>query len=107
MLKRGLAVVLLCGAAISTAQAQGNSAEGQILARETCSACHNVEPGGPLKLFPPSFASIASYRSAEVIYWKIVAPPLHSTMPRFGDLVYLSPDNVDNVVAYIMSLEEQ
>ncbi len=99
------AMSLLFGVWISAAQAQGDVADGERLAREICARCHNVEPGAPFKLFPPSFAAIAAYRSAEDIRWKIIAPPLHTGMPQLGDL-YFIPDNMDDLIAYITSLEE-
>ena len=88
---------------ISTAFAEGDVDVGEEIARESCVRCHNVEPGGPFKEHPPSFAAIAVYRSEEQIYGRIVFPPLHSSMPQLGYM--LSPDNVEHVVAYIRSLE--
>ena len=101
---RLLAVSLLCSISIANAHAEGEVAEGERLSREICVRCHNIEPGGPFKLFPPSFASIAVFRSADDIRWKIIAPPLHTGMPQLGD--YLAPDNVESLVAYITSLEK-
>ncbi|MCP4317370.1 MAG: cytochrome c [Hyphomicrobiales bacterium] len=85
--------------------AQGDAAAGEELARKWCARCHDVEPGGPFKLHPPSFASIAVYRSGEQIYGRILFPPLHSNMPQIGYI--LTPDNVDDLAAYIGSLEAQ
>ena len=67
--------------------------------------CHNVEPGGPFKLHPPSFASIAVFRSDDQIFGRIMFPPLHSSMPQIG--YFLTPDNVEHLVAYIRSLEKK
>ena len=101
-----LAISLLLGFSTSSAYAEGDVTEGEKLAREICSRCHNVEPGGPFKEYPPSLASIAVFRTAEDIRWKIMAPPLHSGMPRLVELFFISPDNIDDVIAYIASLEE-
>ena len=84
--------------------AAGDRATGAELAREKCSRCHNVEPDGPFKLHPPSFASIAVFRSQDQIFGRIMFPPLHSSMPQIGYM--LTPDNVDHLVAYIVSLEK-
>ncbi|MGI9334490.1 MAG: c-type cytochrome, partial [Gammaproteobacteria bacterium] len=73
------------------------------IAREACARCHNVDPGGPFKQHPPSFASIAVFRSQEQIYGRIVFPPLHSSMPQIGYM--LTPQNVNHIIAYIVSLE--
>ena len=87
----------------SAAFAEGDVAKGAEIAREQCVRCHNVEPDGPFKEHPPSFAAIAVYRSDEQIYGRIVFPPLHAAMPQLGYM--LTPDNVEHLVAYIRSLE--
>lgn len=94
---------ILMTASIPTAFAEGDTAKGAEVARETCTRCHNVEPGGAFKEQPPSFAAIAVYRSDEQIYGRIMFPPLHSAMPQVG--YRLSPENVQHLVAYIRSLE--
>ena len=82
---------------------EGHVVDGQLLAREWCSRCHNIEPGGPFKKHPPSFSAIAVYRSTEQIHARITIPPLHSNMPSLGYI--LTPKNVNSLVAYIKSLE--
>ncbi len=90
---------------VAPAHGEGDAAVGAKLAREQCVRCHNIEPGGPFKLHPPSFASIAVFRSQEQILGRILYPPLHSSMSQIG--YYLTPDNVDHLVAYIVSLERK
>jgi len=99
MLSTGVFVVVLAG----PVHADGDPAVGARLAREKCTQCHHVEPGGPFKQHPPSFAAIAVFRSKEQIFGRIMFPPLHSSMPQIG--YFLTPDNVEHLVAYIMSLE--
>ena len=53
---------------------------------------------------PPSFAAIAVYRSRDEIWGRIAFPPLHSRMVGASD--FLVPGNVEDLVAYIVSLEE-
>jgi len=103
---RLLSACLFIGVSVSasTAQAAGNVAKGEELARQVCARCHNVEPSGPFKLFPPSFAAIAVYRSPEQIRGKILYPQLHSGMPQLSSV--LTPDGVVDLVAYITSLEK-
>jgi len=84
--------------------AAGNAAAGAKLAREHCAQCHNVSPGGAFKTYPPSFASIAAYRSEGQIYARIVMPAMHSGMPQVA-LYLLQPDQVSDLIAYIVSLE--
>jgi mono/diheme cytochrome c family protein len=88
---------------ISTAFAEDIVAKGAKIARDSCARCHNVEPDGPFKEHPPSFAAIAVYRSDEQIYGRIMFPPFHVGMPEVGYM--LTPDNVGHLVAYIRSLE--
>ena len=83
----------------------GDAAEGEKLAHELCAGCHQVDPGGGFKQHPPSFSSIAVYRSREQIFGRIVYPPLHTGMPNLG--FRLSPENIRHLIAYIASLEER
>ena len=100
-----LSVGLVQAFAATAASAEGDVLAGGELAREYCVRCHNVEPDGPFKLHPPSFASIAVYRSEGQIRGRILFPPLHSSMPQIGYM--LVPKNVDDIVAYIISLEKK
>ena len=61
--------------AAAPAAADGDPAKGAEIARELCVSCHNVEPGGPFKLMPPSFAAISAYRTDEQIFARIMFPP--------------------------------
>ena len=88
------------------ASAAGNAANGQKLASEQCVRCHDISAGGKFKEFPPSFAAIAVYYSSDQIFEHIFFPPLHSTMFQEGNPLYtLSRDQVNDLVAYITSLE--
>ena len=75
---------------------------GKNIADEYCVQCHNVEPNGPFKMEPPSFAAISKYRSKDQIKQRIIMP-IHESMPRYTD--YMIGGNIDDMVAYIMSLE--
>ncbi len=100
-----LCAVLSTGLVAASVKADGDPAVGASLARQKCARCHDVEPDGAFKLYPPSFASIAVFRSDEQIFGRIMFPPLHSSMPQIG--YFLTPDNVEHLVAYIVSLEAQ
>ena len=107
---RALAACLLSMAPVLVAPAAGHleggdAAMGEQLAREVCARCHNVEPGGPYKLDPPSFAAISVYRSKEQIFGRVMYPPLHTGMPLLGHR--LNPENLRHLIAYIASLEER
>lgn len=76
---------------------------GRMLAEENCARCHDIESGGASKLHPPSFAAIAGYRPTDQILARIMFPALHSPMPAWSN--WIDRDGVDDLVAYIQSLE--
>ena len=83
--------------------AAGDAAKGHELAQQMCSRCHNVEKGGAFKLRPPSFQSMAIYRTPDDIWARILSPNPHSNMP---DVQWtLTPDQIQDLVAYISSLD--
>jgi mono/diheme cytochrome c family protein len=93
-------IVLTIGA---TAPAAADAASGKAVAQEMCARCHNIEPGGAFKQRPPSFQAIAIYRTADDIWSRIISPNPHSNMP---DVQWsLTPDQVQDLVAYITSLD--
>ena len=99
-LRIALSVLTLFG---SSAFAQEASVEmGKHISDEYCYECHNVRPDGPFKQDPPSFAAIAKYRSAVQIKERIISPSNHQ-MPRYTQ--YMIGGNLDDMVAYIVSLE--
>jgi mono/diheme cytochrome c family protein len=98
-------VVLATALLGSPAVAAGDPVEGEKLAKEHCARCHDVAAGGAFKQYPPSFTAIAKYRSEPQIHALIVFPALHSAMPDVP-LYLLGSESVDDLIAYIMSLEE-
>ena len=78
-------------------------ANGAALAGEWCARCHDTSASGEMKTMPPSFASIAAFRAAEQIQMRIMFPSMHSSMPAWATMH--SPDEVDDLVAYIQALE--
>ena len=85
----------------SMALADGDPIAGKETARAWCVDCHDVEPGGQTKQNPPSFTAIANYRSPDSIHANITFP--HVAMP---DVVHVLGLDADDLVAYILSLEE-
>ena len=86
------------------AQAEGDQDNGAELAAEWCERCHDIQPDGAFKQHPPSFTAIAIYRSEDQIYGRIAISPIHSIMPQMGYV--LTTDNINDLVAYIVSLEK-
>jgi mono/diheme cytochrome c family protein len=100
-----MSVCFIVGAWNSAAGAQGNIENGERTAREACIICHNVEKNGPFKLNPPSFSAIAVYRTDNQIRNRIFYPDVHSGMKQHLGFVF-SVDKIDDLVAYIRSLEQ-
>jgi mono/diheme cytochrome c family protein len=102
MIKLAIAITAAIGFA-SVAHAQGGNVNlGKSLAEANCSQCHNIAPGGAFKLYPPSFAAIATYMDTDIIRLRIMTPA-HVLMPQFH--TYMNESNLDALVAYIQSLE--
>ena len=93
----------ICGLFAHPAFGQTDVLEGKDLAQTYCASCHNTEPNGPFKQNPPSFAAIGIYRSEEQMRERILFSSIHSGMPRM--VRYLTPESVDQLIAYILSLE--
>jgi mono/diheme cytochrome c family protein len=100
MFAAGLGLALSFTAALAD---DGDAASGQKLAQEKCARCHNVEKGGAFKMHPPSFQAIAIYRDRPDIWGRIVAPSPHISMPDMQWV--LTPDEVQDLLAYITSLD--
>ena len=77
---------------------------GRATAEKWCVDCHDIGPDGAFKQFPPSFRAISIYRSDEQIRARVIFPPVHAAMPQLG--MMLTPDTIDDLVAYITSLDE-
>lgn len=90
--------------ALSAPASAQDAARGAELAADHCALCHDVTAEGAAKLYPPSFASIAGFRTPEQIYARIVFPAMHSGMPEVA-FYLLGKDEIGNIVAYIVSLE--
>ncbi len=81
----------------------GDPANGLLLARSWCTACHLVEPGGKASDAAPPFGSIAldPATTPERLHNWLAKP--HPPMPDLK----LSRDEEDDILAYILSLKSQ
>ncbi len=103
MVAAGLAVTGVCATgAVATAQ-DGDPEAGMALAEQMCAECHVVGPELYFKQEPPSFASIALYRTDRGIRNRIYSP--HIGMPQLGPVLH--SDRVDDIIAYIRSLDTE
>ncbi|MBX6322450.1 MAG: cytochrome c [Rhodospirillaceae bacterium] len=99
-----LAAGLCLGAGLATAaRAQApNIVEGRALARQWCSSCHQVEPGGVMTDAAPSFASLANDPdlTPERLRGWLFDP--HPPMPDFN----LTYHEIRAIEAYLESLKQ-
>ena len=102
---RAAVLSILIALAPSGALAQeGDPSKGQAIAEAQCARCHDVAKGGAFKKMPPSFQSIAIYRTKPDIWSRIIAPSPHAAMP---DMTWtLTAEQVQDVLAYILSLDQ-
>jgi mono/diheme cytochrome c family protein len=102
-----LASVILWAVASAAAPAQeaGDPRSGYAVAREVCADCHAVERGQPRSpnVSAPTFAVIAAVPGITAAALRVSLHTSHSdrTMPR----LIVPPDDLRDVVAYILSLQ--
>lgn len=77
--------------------------EGRAAAEAYCARCHDIEPGGAFKQYPPSFRAIAAYMAPEIIRLKITQPEHNAIMPDFS--TFINQTELQDIVDYITSLE--
>jgi mono/diheme cytochrome c family protein len=97
---RAAIFLLLCTAPALAQSEVGNVAEGRKVVGETCSTCHAVE--GPIadSQKAPPLAAVAQMPSTTSLSLHAFLLTPHPTMPNYQ----LAPKEVDDVVAYILSL---
>jgi mono/diheme cytochrome c family protein len=100
------AVIFLAIVGPRPAHAAGDPQAGAKLAQQYCARCHDIGPAGASKQYPPSFAAIAAYRSEEQIHGRIIFPTMHSGMPEVA-LYLLEPEQIADIISYILSLEKK
>ena len=95
---------LLALPAAAAAQDLGSPELGKAYAAQVCADCHDVEPLGEISPNPdaPSFQSVSDTPGMSARALVVWMQSSHPTMP---DLI-IKPDDMDNVIAYIMSLRQ-
>jgi cytochrome c len=103
--------ILAAGAALAlirphtasgAAPESGGAASGHRLAEVWCKACHAIEPrtaGTPTAA--PDFAAVANQPSTTELALKVFLRTSHPSMPN----LVLTPEQSDDIVAYILSLK--
>ncbi len=72
---------------------------GERLARTQCAACHTVTPSTAKEL-PPSFFELAQSRATTEASLHFLLTHPHQSMPNWR----LGPDEIAEIIAYILSL---
>jgi cytochrome c len=91
--------------ALMAAEDRADVTRGEALARAWCSSCHAVESGqlvGPY-MNVPSFTEVARLPSNTALALRAFLSTPHPTMPN----VKLTTGEIDEIVAYILSLRIQ
>lgn len=97
-------LVMLATAWPAAAQETGDAATGATLARTWCSGCHVVDPRqSRASDAVPAFAAIANMTSTTSMSLHAFLEMPHGRMPDLK----LSGQQIDDVVAYILSLRQR
>ncbi|MCW5772936.1 MAG: c-type cytochrome [Rhodospirillaceae bacterium] len=99
------ALAILCATAPAGAQKPPSAAEGETLALRWCSSCHFVSAKQQAHASDtaPSFASIAARPEASAGTLRAI---IHMPYPRMPEITLSQPE-VDDIVAYILSLKQR
>ena len=94
---------LILGAAQAGA-ADGDAQRGLEKSREVCALCHIVEEGGQGNADLPTFGNIANDPETDAARLRAWLAVPHPQMPQFDSL---TPQDVEDIIAYIESLKTQ
>ncbi len=98
-----LAAVVSTALAGGAAEAAGNAAAGQALARQWCSGCHVVTGNKQGQDAAPPFAAIARRHGSDNTWLRAWLAAPHPPMPSLD----LSRQQTDDIVAYLGSLAKR
>ena len=101
--KNGYAVAIIIFSALSAAgDAQGAAPRGESLAQSWCSQCHAVKPDqSSANPAAPRFSDVAAEPSMTEYALRAFLKTPHPTMPN----IMMKPDDLDDIVSYILSLK--
>ena len=99
-----LALLLLVDGMASPAQTQtADAAAGEAYAEKVCAQCHAIHPSGVSpELTAPPFKDVANTPGMTDTALRVWLSTSHPTMPN----IVIEPEDMDNVIAYILSLKE-
>lgn len=100
-----VAAAILLGSAHAAPAQEGDATAGQAYAKEVCAACHAVLPNEQISPLAqaPTFQKVANMPGMTEMALSVWLQTSHPTMPN----IILKPDDLRNVVAYIVSLKSK
>jgi len=100
-----LLAVLTSAASAAGQPLPGDPQDGAAIAQRQCASCHDVSPGRSLArvAVAPGFQVIADRTTSTSISLRVFLWTPHADMPD----VMLTPEQVDAVVSYILSLRDR
>jgi cytochrome c len=104
-MRRAANTLLLAGflaASAGVGNAGADAARGMALAGQWCAQCHGVRPDQASSVqAATSFSEIAAKAATTEMSLRVFLRTSHPTMPNF----ILEPDDLDDLVGYILSLK--
>ena len=104
-LRTAMLASALTAAAWNANAQDGDVAAGRAFAREACNSCHVVEPTNVsprIVAIGPNFRDIANTKGMTSTALRVFLTTSHPKMPN----LILTPEQMADVIAYILSLRE-
>jgi cytochrome c len=96
--------IVLAIALTGVETAKADQSRGRVLAEQRCSQCHGVKRGEKSRnIAAPSFTDVADEPSLTEYTLRIFLRTPHPTMPN----LIIKPDEMDDIVSYIVSLKRK
>ncbi len=102
-MRSALLSLLFAAAATQAAAAADAAVDGRALARQWCSSCHVVEPGGRGSDAAPPFADIARRHSGDRSWIRAWLTDPHPPMKG----ITLSRRQIDDIIAYLDTMPQK
>jgi mono/diheme cytochrome c family protein len=104
-LRTAMLASALAAAAWNASAQDGDVAAGRAFAREACITCHVVDPANAsprVVVIGPNFQDIANTKGMTATALRVFLTTSHPKMPN----LILTPEQIAEVTAYILSLRE-
>jgi mono/diheme cytochrome c family protein len=100
-----ITIICIGLAGVAYAVQIGDPDAGATYAKDVCAQCHAVLPNEQLSPLPgaPSFQNVAETPGMTSTALAVWLQTSHPTMPN----IILAPEELENVIAYILSLKRQ